>query len=757
MRNYCRRLSLTGLVFLFLAGAASAQVESSTVVKSGIFIAETTENGDWRVSARFGQTLIPKDDVESFSEFPDGLEINLKSGKSFVLTDTRKENGFVTIDYIQRGDALLTSEEPLVWELTSIRNLAKISHFDLSTCKAFGTGGLTPVDGHSGSYAFLAIVEPTTRDGVVAGWITSEQAGGVFRSGKLDDGTPTLIPRLDYGKFQTRGREMRERLVVGAFDDCRFGLECYADAIAKHYSIVPRTDALVGYCTWYTEKHGGACDENSIKKLAQALVDDFGAFGFQYLQIDSQWQSGDTKVGEKKNFTQSNSGVYPSGMKATADYIESLGLKAGLWLAPFAGSSDDPYFADKLDLFVKSAVDDPTSGGMTLPQKKGEPYETYWGGTPYDMSNPKARDYVRSVVERITKEWNYKYLKTDALWTGAAVKILYENNEYKPDDMGAQLFFDPTRTNIENFRTGLDVLREASDGAFILGSVASQNLRTLASSYGRIDAMRIGPDNSSDWNRMRVGFKCATNRYFYNGRVWRNDPDPVYARTSIPLERAQLSASWTALTGQLFALGDWVPDYDAERIDLVRRCIPNHLRNSVRPVDLFDVDMARVWLLSDAPRYVVGLFNWEDASETSFELTPKKIGLPEYNEKGKKVEQYVAFDFWNNEFIEPFTELKTTVPKESCKILAVRAVEDRPVLLSTSRHITQGLLEVQSEEWNSDEQTLTIVTEIPRGLSYELRVFDPGVGELQRWTAPNDLVGKTTVVYDAKTRAFSVR
>ena len=76
MRNYCRRLFLTGLIFLFLAGAASAQVESPTVVKSGIFIAETTENGDWRVSARFGQTLSPKDDVESFSEFPDGLEIN---------------------------------------------------------------------------------------------------------------------------------------------------------------------------------------------------------------------------------------------------------------------------------------------------------------------------------------------------------------------------------------------------------------------------------------------------------------------------------------------------------------------------------------------------------------------------------------------------------------------------------------------------------------------------------------------------------
>ena len=123
----------------------------------------------------------------------------------------------------------------------------------------------------------------------------------------------------------------------------------------------------------------------------------------------------------------------------------------------------------------------------------------------------------------------------------------------------------------------------------------------------------------------------------------------------------------------------------------------------------------------------------------------------------KKVEKYVAFDFWNDRFIEPFTELKTTVPKESCKILAVRAVEERPILLSTSRHITQGMLEVRSERWNAADETLEIVTEIPHGLSYELRVYDPIAAELKRWNAPKELSGETTVLYDAKTGAFSVR
>ena len=44
--------------------------------------------------------------------------------------------------------------------------------------KALGTAGLTAVDGHPGSYAFLAIADPQTNRGVVAGWETSHVGSG---------------------------------------------------------------------------------------------------------------------------------------------------------------------------------------------------------------------------------------------------------------------------------------------------------------------------------------------------------------------------------------------------------------------------------------------------------------------------------------------------------------------------------------------------------------------------------------------------
>ena len=84
-----------------------------------------------------------------------------------------------------------------------------------------------------------------------------------------------MTPRLDYGRYMNNGRCLEERFVLGSFDDCRIGLENYADSIATYYSISLNTSALNGYCTWYSDKNGGACNENAVKELTKAIVEDF--------------------------------------------------------------------------------------------------------------------------------------------------------------------------------------------------------------------------------------------------------------------------------------------------------------------------------------------------------------------------------------------------------------------------------------------------------------------------------------------------
>ena len=43
-----------------------------------------------------------------------------------------------------------------------------------------------------------------------------------------------------------------------------------------------------GYCTWYAEKHGGACDEKHLAELAAFAARNLKPFGFEFVQIDDE-------------------------------------------------------------------------------------------------------------------------------------------------------------------------------------------------------------------------------------------------------------------------------------------------------------------------------------------------------------------------------------------------------------------------------------------------------------------------------------
>ena len=67
-------------------------------------------------------------------------------------------------------------------------------------------------------------------------------------------------------------------------------------------------------------------------------------------------------------------------------------------------------------------------------------------------------------------------------------------------------------------------------------------------------------------------------------------------------------------------------------------------------------------------------------------------------------------------------EFKFDVPAQSCRVIAVRAAEGHPVLVSTSRHVTQGMVDVSSEKWSGWTKTLSGTSQLVGGDPYELRV-----------------------------------
>lgn len=586
-----------------------------------------------------------------------------------------------------------------------------------SALKALGTAGLTAPDAPPGSYAFLAVASPKTRTGVVSGWITHNRGCGVVFS-DIEDGAVQVRPQMDYGRLQIAAgsTQSSELFAIGPFDDARFGLEAYADAVATFYNVHLRP-VPTGYCTWYSNPHGGAGDEIHLAELSKIAAEKLKPYGFDFIQIDDKWQEGERRNGPAKVFgTHKPTGPYPSGMKAAADNISALGLTPGIWFMPFAGDHDDPFFADHQDWFVQ--------------RPDGTPYWARWGGTSLDMTYPDAQAYVRRVVRRLAHDWGYRYFKMDGLWVGSATKLTYVNNGYVDDDIGDAVFHNPHKTNIQAYRDGLKLVREAAgENVFFLGCCIPQNMRSFGAAFGLVDAMRIGPDNGTSWEALCRGPWHGTNRYFLHGRVWYNDPDPVYVRPSVPIDRARLICSWVTLSGQLNVCSEWLPGLPDDRIDLLRRTMPNHGLKP-RPVDLFSNELARIWLLTDTRRNVrrdvVGLFNWKENEPQAIDVSPAFLGLPE-------AKRYVGYDYWADRFVPPFAgPLQCTLPPATCRILALRPETDHPIVVSTSRHITQGVVDLIDEHWNAKDLVLAGTSRLVADDPYELRMVVPVGNESYR-------------------------
>lgn len=584
-----------------------------------------------------------------------------------------------------------------------------------SSLRALGTAGLTAPDKHPGSYVYLAVADPESRRGIVAGWITHDRGNGVVFSG-ITNGVVCLDAQVDYGRLRIGAGKSAttETFAIGYFGDARLGLESLADTMARVYQIRLRPQ-VTGYCTWYSNPNGGASDEKHLIELTEFAARELKPFGFDFVQIDDKWQMGKERNGPAKNFTTHNpAGPYPNGLRTVTARADSLGLVSGLWFMPFAGDHQDPYFAGHPDWFVK--------------RTNSQPYETDWGGTSLDMTRAGARENLRLVVRNI-RDWGFRYFKMDGLWTGSGTAQIYVCDGYREDNIGDAVFSNPDKTNIEAMRDGLKVVREAAGrDVFLSGCNLSQNMRSFSGSVGLVDSMRIGPDNGFGWpanpygevvGTLLAGPTHGSRKYFLHGRVWWNDPDPVYVRAEMPLEHARLITSWAAISGQFNLSTDWLPGLPAERLDILKRTMPAH-GLLPRPVDLFENPIPRIWLLSDTRRPVrrdvIALYNWEN-KELALDYSMERIGLD-------PSKRYQAFDYWAKKAVPAIQgRLRIAVPPQSCRILAVRPESDHPQLLSTSRHVTQGIVDVTAENWK--KHTLSGTSRLVANDGYELRVACP--------------------------------
>jgi hypothetical protein len=135
---------------------------------------------------------------------------------------------------------------------------------------------------------------------------------------------------------------------------------------------------------------------------------------------------------------------------------------------------------------------------------------------------------------------------------------------------------------------------------------------------------------------------------------------------------------------------DRMMDLSEDRVDLLRRVFP---AVDIRPLDLFPAERNKhIWDLKInhlGRNYdVVGVFNYDEARSEQISLNWKDLGLPE------NVPVHV-YDFWNKEYLGAWENgMTVNLSPTSCRVLTLLPATDKVQLISTSRHITQGWVDL---------------------------------------------------------------
>jgi hypothetical protein len=133
--------------------------------------------------------------------------------------------------------------------------------------------------------------------------------------------------------------------------------------------------------------------------------------------------------------------------------------------------------------------------------------------------------------------------------------------------------------------------------------------------------------------------------------------------------------------------------------------------------------LSRIWNLlvnkKSEQWNVVGVINWEDS--------PQKISLP-FEKLGLLPNQrYLVYECWEEQLLGEFqNRVELELQPTSSKILSIHRQEGRPRVLSTSRHITQGAVDLKEIRWNGKKSTIEGKSvNLLRG-DYALVVWIPG-------------------------------
>jgi NPCBM/NEW2 domain/Melibiase/Alpha galactosidase C-terminal beta sandwich domain len=508
--------------------------------------------------------------------------------------------------------------------------------------------------------------------------------------------TPLADGTFDPSKDEVR---LKDGGVVRSYYKDKLGVKYFSPVDKSRFPLPPS-----GWCSWYF--YYQEINEDEVRRNARWIADNLRDYGARFVQVDDGWQGEGHGLGENRDWTTIDK-RFPSGMDGLARYIKSLGLSPGIWLAPHGQSSE---------AVVKSHP-----GAFMLKADGTSASSTWEGRYLVDPSTPQGRDYMKGLFAELAG-WGYEYFKID----GQPVVI----REYKTKK---SFMKNPAGDADALYRATLASIRAAiGPDRYLLGCWV-----VPLEGVGLMNGARIGADVLPNWDGFRFALRATMEYYFLHNVAWYADPDVLIVRPPLPLEQARAWATLAGLTGQALLTSDRLTDLPEERVELLRRVYP---ATDVCPLDLFKSERnKRVFDLKvkhlGRGYDVVGLFNFDESKPSPVYVSWKDLGLPP--ERPVHI-----FDFWNKEYLGAWEGgISVEMPPASCRVLTLTPASDRVQLISTSRHITQGWVDLVSQTHDAAKNSWAGRSRAVREDPYELRFAFP--------------VGRNFVVRDAAARAAS--
>jgi len=403
-----------------------------------------------------------------------------------------------------------------------------------------------------------------------------------------------------------------ERVMFAAGSDYHVQLENYGAVIRElHHSRVS-ADNMLGWWSWtafYTKITQGGALTN-----AQWLAEHLKVLGYDYFHFDLGYGY------SRSEYATPNASQFPGGMWDLTHRICRLGLKVGVWTAPFEVGERAWIYEHHKDWLVHNAHGDPISIG-DAEEVKGERLFVL------DATHPDAQEYLRQTYRTLVREWGVRYIKLDFM-DNTAIEGYYHR---------------PNTTALEAQRIGLEVIRKTVGDDVLLDKDGSPMLNPV----GLVDEGRISQDTGHAFLRSKEAAPGIAARYYMHRNFFINDPDAFTVsrqlleertiQAPLTLNEAQVSIALAAVSGGMFEIGDDLPilGSDPERLALVKNpdlLAMAKLGRAALPLDLLTYadkdEQPSVFLLhQDQRQSILAVFNWTE-QPSSHAFTLSDLNLP---------------------------------------------------------------------------------------------------------------------------------